>query len=74
MTNCIILYIICCFSVGGIPPDSTEMEVTSPISNVVIAVVYIGSGVGVVIAIICLCFNIIFRNRKYVVYSLLSLF
>ena len=50
------------------------MTVISPISNVVIAVVYIGSGVGVVIAIICLSFNIIFRNRKYVVYSLLSLF
>ena len=60
------IIIVVFLSLDNIPPDGTEMEVISPISTVVVVIIYIGSAVGVIIAVICLCFNIIFRNRKLV--------
>lgn len=50
----------------GIPPDGRPIMIVSTLSPWVVAFASILTGLLLIFAIICLCFNIIYRNRKLV--------
>ena len=52
--------------IDGIPPDGTPRPVTVTILTPLVIVYYILASVGIIYALVCLMFNFIFRNRKYV--------
>ena len=62
----IVCYFIIALLSDGIPPDGHPVDV---VSLILVPVVVFGStlmGILLAFAIVCLCFNIIFRNRKLV--------
>lgn len=61
------------FILDGIPPDGTPISVTNAIHTAVIVIFDIIAALGIIFAICCLVFNIAFRNKKLVTYSLLNL-
>ena len=51
---------------GVIPPDGRPINVTSRFKSYTVAAVYTLTSLGVILAVVCLAFNIVFRNRKWV--------
>ncbi|XP_019849131.1 PREDICTED: gamma-aminobutyric acid type B receptor subunit 2-like [Amphimedon queenslandica] len=50
----------------GVPPDGTPIYEFSSFSIILVIVMYLWSSVGIIFTVICLIFNIIFRNRKII--------
>lgn len=50
----------------GIPPDGTPISVTNTIHDAVIVIYDMIAALGIIFAICCLVFNIVFRNKKLV--------
>ena len=50
---------------GGVPYDGAAQERIHPNSIVLVSIYSVAAFAGIVYAIACLLFNIIFRNRKY---------
>ncbi len=55
-----------CFPIAieGIPPDGTPIEIINTIHVALIIIMDIMAIVGVTFAIVCLVFNIVFRNKR----------
>ena len=50
--------------VGGIPPDGSPVEIVHTFHIALIVVFYFLASLGIVFAIVCLLFNIIYRERQ----------
>ena len=62
-----ILYIIhndYCSNSGGPPLDGTPLKVVRTFNIVLVVTFYCLATLGIMFAITCLMFNVIFRNRK----------
>ena len=60
----------CCikFTIDGVPPDGVPLNVTTTIALPLMVISQTFAIIGIIFAIFCLAFNIIFRNRKYIPY------
>ena len=50
----------------GVPPDGIPLNVTTTVALPLMIVTQTFAIIGIIFAIFCLAFNIIFRNRKYI--------
>ena len=50
--------------VDGVPPDGIPLHVTTTIALPLVVVTQMFAIIGIIFAVFCLAFNIIFRNRK----------
>ena len=49
---------------AGIPPDGTPINVINTFKTELVVILDILAVAGIVFAIVCLVFNVVFRNRK----------
>ena len=66
-------------SIVGLPPDGSPIQVKVARTTVLVVIMYSWASLGIIFAVICLIFNIVFRKRRYmfnhiVNYDLLLLF
>ena len=52
--------------IGGIPPDGTPVTIVTTVFLPLSIVYFVAVAIGVSFAMVCLLFNCIFRNRKWV--------
>ena len=50
----------------GIPPDGTPIVVINTLHTALIVIIDIIAVAGIVFATVCLIFNIVFRNKRFV--------
>ena len=65
-----IVIILYSLYLDGIPPDGTPISVTNAIHTAVIVIFDLIAALGIIFAICCLVFNLVFRNKKLVKDSL----
>ena len=68
---CNISIILHEFMIDGVPPDGVPFNITTTIAVPLMVVTQTFAIIGIILAIFCLAFNIIFRNRKYETSSIL---
>ena len=49
---------------AGIPPDGTPIIVIHTFKVELVVILDISAGAGIIFAIVCLVFNVVFRNKK----------
>ena len=54
----------CTCTLVGIPPDGTPIKVTNTIQIFLVIIFDVLAVVGIIFALICLVFNIVFKNKK----------
>ena len=59
---------------GGVPFDGIPARRTETVSLALAVVIYLFAVAGIIFAIVCLTFNCVFRNRKYIIHSKSSLY
>ena len=57
-------YCIPCDMVGGVPYDGATSEKLHPNDNTLIIIYSIVTFAGLVLTVVCLLFNMVFRNKK----------
>ena len=63
-SNIVPCYSLSSLSSDGVPPDGRPVSTVSTYHIAVVIVFYTIALFGIAFAIVCLAFNIIFRNRK----------
>ena len=64
---CIVVYNFPCSPcTGGVPPDGTPNIIVKTVFPPLYITYFVAVAVGITFAIVCLLFNCIFRNRKWV--------
>lgn len=49
---------------AGIPPDGTPIKVINTFKTALVVILDIAAAAGIIFAIVCLVFNVVFRKKK----------
>ena len=52
------------YNADGVPPDGTPINITNTFKVEVVAIFYSSAIAGIMFAIVCLLFNVIFRSKR----------